>query len=137
MKKKLFQLYASGAAVCANTCVEPFEVSDLLESDKSFDEMCSVLPVATDRLLRDIEAAAIIGVSKATWWRRVADGTMPQPIRIGSITRWKLSEIAAAIERLAKERPDAPEPDTIAGPSKSEGQSKLDKVDLLKKETKQ
>lgn len=61
-----------------------------------------------DRLIKDSEAAMIIGVSKATWWRRVADGTMPQPIRIGSSTRWKLSEVVAVIEKLAKARPSPP-----------------------------
>lgn len=59
------------------------------------------------RLLRDSDCAVIIGCSKATWWRRVADGTMPQPVRIGSMTRWKLSEVLSAIERLST--PQTPE----------------------------
>jgi predicted DNA-binding transcriptional regulator AlpA len=136
VRKKLFDLYASSAAACANTCVEPFEVSNLLEKDKSSDGTCLVLPLATDRLLRDVEAAAIIGVSKATWWRRVADGTMPQPIRFGSITRWKLSEIAAAIEKLAKDRPPRHVPETAASAHKPESPSTLDKIYLRKKEAK-
>ncbi len=60
-----------------------------------------------ERLIRDTEGAALLSCSKATWWRRVADGTMPQPVRIGSMTRWKLSEVLAAIERLST--PQAPE----------------------------
>lgn len=91
---------------------------------------------AVFRLVKDTEAAAIIGVSKATWWRRVADGTMPQPIRIGSITRWKLSEIAAAVEKLANERPLVEMPKTAARPSDPERKSTLDHKSLRKKEDK-
>ncbi|WP_372921731.1 helix-turn-helix transcriptional regulator [Roseovarius sp.] len=91
---------------------------------------------ASFRLVKDTEAAATIGVSKATWWRRVADGTMPQPIRIGSITRWKLSEIAAAIEKLAKERPPVDTSDTVAFDPDSATPSTLSDKHLRKKEDK-
>jgi predicted DNA-binding transcriptional regulator AlpA len=91
---------------------------------------------AVFRLVRDTEAAAIIGVSKATWWRRVADGTMPQPIRIGSVTRWKVSEIVTAIEKLAKKRPSGKMPETAARPSDPERKSTLDHKYLRKKEDK-
>ena len=53
-----------------------------------------------DQFLSDTGCAQLLSCSKATWWRRVADGTMPNPIRIGSITRWRLSEVLAAIEAL-------------------------------------
>lgn len=94
----------------------------------------SKMALSSVYLVKDTEAASIIGVSKATWWRRVADGTMPQPIRFGSITRWKLSEITAAIEKLATDRPPAPAPERAVRAHKPEGQSKLDKVYLRKKE---
>lgn len=103
----------------------------VLKDESIFDPQ---LTLASFRLVKDTEAAAIIGVSKATWWRRVADGTMPQPIRIGSITRWKLSEIAAAIEKLANERPSAETPETAALPSDPERESTLDHKCLRKKE---
>ena len=86
------------------------------------------------RLVNDAEAAATIGVSKATWWRRVADGTMPQPIRIGSLTRWKVSEIATAIEKLAKKRPSGKILGTVARPSDPERKSTLDHKYLHKEE---
>jgi predicted DNA-binding transcriptional regulator AlpA len=53
-----------------------------------------------ERLLRDSDCAAILGCSKATWWRRVADGTMPQPVRIGGMSRWKPSEVMAALDAI-------------------------------------
>ena len=43
----------------------------------------------------------LFGCSKATWWRRVADGTLPQPIRIGGMSRWKLSDVLILIEALS------------------------------------
>jgi predicted DNA-binding transcriptional regulator AlpA len=103
----------------------------VLKDESIFDPQ---LTLASFRLLKDTEAAAAIGVSKATWWRRVADGTMPQPIRIGSITRWKLSEIAAAIEKLANERPSVEVPETAAHPAEPERKSAHDHKYLRQKE---
>jgi hypothetical protein len=34
----------------------------------------------TDPLIRDGDAANMLGSSKATFWRRVADGTIPRPL---------------------------------------------------------
>ncbi len=53
----------------------------------------------TDPLIRDSEGAAIMSCSKATWWRRVADGTIPPAIKIGGMSRWRLSDIEAVIAR--------------------------------------
>lgn len=52
-------------------------------------------------LMADHTAAAFLGISRATLWRRVKDGTLPQPVKIGAATRWKRDELIAAIERLA------------------------------------
>ena len=41
-----------------------------------------------------------------TWWRRVKDGTLPQPIRVGGLTRWVPNEVGAAIERATAVRDD-------------------------------
>lgn len=59
---------------------------------------------AIDPLLRDTEVAAAFQCSKATVWRRVADGTLPAPIKICGISRWPLSEIEAVIEKAKNER---------------------------------
>ena len=58
----------------------------------------------SDPLIRDKDAAAMIGASVSTFWRRVADGTFPQPIRIGGMRRWHRSDIEAAIARAAARR---------------------------------
>ncbi|MEQ9379999.1 MAG: AlpA family phage regulatory protein [Pirellulales bacterium] len=57
-----------------------------------------------DRLLRDHEAAALLGCSKSTFWRRVSDGTFPQAIKIGGLTRWSHLEIWAVVEAAKARR---------------------------------
>jgi predicted DNA-binding transcriptional regulator AlpA len=39
----------------------------------------------------------MLGVSPATVWRRVHDGTLPQPIRLGGATRWVRDELLEVI----------------------------------------
>ena len=51
-----------------------------------------------DPLLTDKESAARLNVSVPTFWRRVADGTVPKPLKIGGLSRWPRSEIEAVIE---------------------------------------
>jgi predicted DNA-binding transcriptional regulator AlpA len=58
----------------------------------------------TDLLIRDGDAADLLGCSKATFWRRVADGTIPKPVKIGGLSRWPQSEIVAVIEAAKARR---------------------------------
>lgn len=58
----------------------------------------------TDRLLSVKETAQTLGCSVATVWRRVADGTISKPVKIGGMTRWPESEITALIESVKAER---------------------------------
>lgn len=57
-----------------------------------------------DPLIRDKDAAAMIGASVSTFWRRVADGTIPPAIKIGGMSRWRRSEIEAVIAHAAAQR---------------------------------
>ena len=50
-------------------------------------------------LLSDHVAAAWLGISRATFWRRVKDGTFPTPLKIGAATRWRRDELLAALDR--------------------------------------
>ncbi len=63
--------------------------------------------VSVDPLLKDREGAAMLGVSVPTFWRRVADGTIPKPIKLGALSRWPQSEIQAVIERAKAARQSA------------------------------
>ena len=38
-------------------------------------------------------AAAIVGVSRRSWSRFVAEGRAPKPIRLGRCVRWRVAEI--------------------------------------------
>jgi predicted DNA-binding transcriptional regulator AlpA len=48
-------------------------------------------------LISDLETATLLGCSRATVWRRVADGALPQPVKFGGLTRFVLSEVHARI----------------------------------------
>lgn len=57
-----------------------------------------------EKLIRDGDAALMLGCSKATFWRRVADGTIPKPVKIGGMSRWPQSEIVRVIESAKARR---------------------------------
>ncbi len=58
--------------------------------------------------LLDVKAvAALFQSSPATIWRRVNDGTIPHPVRIGGMTRWARDEIDAVIDRAKRARDEA------------------------------
>ena len=59
---------------------------------------------ASPLLLSDRAAAFWLGLSRASLWRRVADGTLPQPVRIGGVTRWRRDELLAAVEAASAQR---------------------------------
>ena len=55
-------------------------------------------------LISDLETAKLLGCSRATIWRRVADATLEPPVKIGGMTRFVLSEILAVVDRAKKAR---------------------------------
>lgn len=58
----------------------------------------------TDPLLTAREAAPMLGISIPTFWRRVADGTVPKPVKLGALSRWPQSEIIEVIEKAKARR---------------------------------
>lgn len=57
-----------------------------------------------DELIRDVDCAAMVGVSRPTWWRWVGSGDAPAPIKIGGVTRWWRSEVDAFLASLSQAR---------------------------------
>lgn len=57
-----------------------------------------------DPLIRDREAAALMGASVSTFWRNVQKGVIRRPIKIGGLSRWRKSEIEAVIAKAEAER---------------------------------
>lgn len=55
-------------------------------------------------LLRDEDLARVLNCSVSTVWRRVADGTISRPIKIGNMSRWPPGEAIAVIERAKAKR---------------------------------
>ena len=51
-----------------------------------------------------LDAAAVakrLGVSKATVWRLRDSGRLPQCVKVGSLTRWRVADIEAWVATLA------------------------------------
>ena len=57
-----------------------------------------------DPLLKVAEAAELFSISVPSFWRRVADGSIGKPIKIGGSSRWPHSEILAVIEAAKAQR---------------------------------
>ena len=53
---------------------------------------------AIDPLLKAGEVAAFLQISVDSVYRRVADGSIPPPIKLGQLSRWSQADILAAIE---------------------------------------
>lgn len=54
--------------------------------------------IAADPLLTGREVAVMLGISLPSVFRRVSDGTIPRPVKLGAASRWPQSEIIAVIE---------------------------------------
>jgi predicted DNA-binding transcriptional regulator AlpA len=59
---------------------------------------------AVDPLLTAREVAAFLQISMPTLYRRIADGTQPKPVKLGSLSRWPLSETLAALKAAGERR---------------------------------
>ncbi len=59
---------------------------------------------ATQGFLRLPQILNLIPIGKSSWWRWVAEGKAPKPIKLGAKTTvWKAEEINAFILRLRSE----------------------------------
>lgn len=57
-----------------------------------------------DQLYSIKEAAKTLGVAPRTVWRIIAEGKLPQPIKIGRSSRLVASDIQNYIDALKKQR---------------------------------
>ncbi|MEM8802897.1 MAG: helix-turn-helix domain-containing protein [Pseudomonadota bacterium] len=57
-----------------------------------------------DRLISVRDTAAILGCGVATVWRKTSEGSIPQPVKIGGLTRWSEAELSNFIENAKQAR---------------------------------
>lgn len=53
----------------------------------------------TKTLLKANEVAEYLGCSLASVWRYAKNGTIPAPLKIGDLTRWRLEDIEQLVAR--------------------------------------
>ena len=63
-------------------------------------------------LVTAAEAAEMLGMAKSTFWRDVGSGKLPAPIKVGSLTRWRVTDL----DRASQEREPEPLPVPIEPP---------------------
>lgn len=91
------------AAQMAFGCLIP----NLMEASEHMSNQSNSPQPDIDPLLKVREAAKMLSISVPSFWRRVADGSVPKPIKLGSSSRWLRSEILAVIEEAKARRQDA------------------------------
>lgn len=64
---------------------------------------------AIDPLLKVDEVAALLCISRPSLYRRIADGTIPPPMKLGQLSRWSRAEVLAALAE-ARQRAGRVEP---------------------------
>lgn len=62
------------------------------------------MPTLVDPLLRKHEVCDMLRISPASLYRRVQDGTLPRPVKLGGLSRWPQSEIVAALKAAGEGR---------------------------------
>lgn len=72
---------------------------------------------ASNRLLRISDVIDRVGLSSATIYRHIRAGVFPEPIHVGSASRWPSKEIDAWIEACC-DRQDSPPESTVRSSSK-------------------
>lgn len=44
-------------------------------------------------LVRDTTAAKMLDMGRSTFWKAVRDKLLPEPVKIGGLTRWRVSDL--------------------------------------------
>jgi predicted DNA-binding transcriptional regulator AlpA len=71
-------------------------------------------PVALLRLPQVLDR---VGMSRSGWYKAVAEGRAPQPVKLGRSSRWRSDDIAALIDALSMGRGMGRDSESSAEPS--------------------
>ena len=69
---------------------------------------CKLGDVGGDRLLRISQAAAVLAISVRALYRLIADGKLPEPVKIGRAARMPMSDLQAYVSELKRHRNGVP-----------------------------
>jgi predicted DNA-binding transcriptional regulator AlpA len=60
----------------------------------------------SDKLLvKDTEAAAMLSMGRSTFWEAVRKKLLPEPVKIGGLTRWRVADLLAVVQASPTTRP--------------------------------
>lgn len=48
-------------------------------------------------LVSATEAAGMLSIGKSTFFKKVTQGLLPNPVRIGTLIRWRVDDLRAAV----------------------------------------
>ena len=58
----------------------------------------------SDRFMRIAEILSVIPIGRSTWWKWVAEGKAPKPVKLGPrTTAWKADEVYELIAQLEEQ----------------------------------
>jgi predicted DNA-binding transcriptional regulator AlpA len=55
---------------------------------------------ASPLLVPAAEAAQMLSMGRSTFWRLVAKESLPKPVKIGGLTRWRVTDLQRFVEAL-------------------------------------
>lgn len=57
----------------------------------------------TKLLVPASEAAKMLSIGKSTLWRKVKEKSLPEPVKVGGVTRWRVADLLRCVAPPATE----------------------------------
>ncbi|VTU28857.1 putative transcriptional regulator [Variovorax sp. PBL-H6] len=54
-------------------------------------------------LVTAAEAAKMLSMGQSTFWRKVGEKKLPEPVKIAGMTRWRVADLHACVETPASQ----------------------------------
>ncbi len=86
----------SGFITCLPIMHTPAQSPDSLSAPPRLDPLLSL-----KRILGSSEQPGLLEISRSSFYELIQAGVIPRPIKIGTRSLWRQSDIQCAIERLA------------------------------------
>lgn len=56
------------------------------------------------------EAAKMLSMGQSTFWRKVGEGSLPKPLKVAGMTRWRVADLQQFVDDLASQPTTASTP---------------------------